>query len=193
MVAAEGGRGVVAACQQGSREAFRALFLAHKDRVYSIALRFSDDEATAMDITQDIFVKLFSRIGEFRGEANFESWLYRLVVNCCLDHRRRTRRLVPLLDEMSRRLFVAKENPAESLERSETSRRVQAAVAKLPPDLRMTIVLRYTEGLSYEEMAAVFGISKGTVASRLNRAHKDLARRLGHRSPWLEEKDAETR
>jgi RNA polymerase sigma-70 factor (ECF subfamily) len=190
MVAAESGRGVVEACQRGSRRAFHALFVAHKERVYSIALRFSGNEATAMDITQDIFVKLFSRIAEFRGEASFESWLYRLVVNSCMDHRRRTCRLVPLLEEMRQRLFVSKENLAEELERSETSRRVQAAVAKLPPDLRMAIVLRYTEGLSYEEMAEVFGISKGTVASRLNRAHKDLARRLSRRNGWLEEKDA---
>lgn len=187
MVAAESERGVVEACQKGSREAFHALFLAHKDRVYSVALRFSGNEATAMDITQDTFVKLFSRIREFRGEASFESWLYRLVVNACLDQRRKTRRLVPLLEEMTHRLFVSKENPAESLARSETSRKVQAAVAKLTPDLRLAIVLRYTEGLSYEEMAEVFGISKGTVASRLNRAHKDLARRLSHMSGWLEE------
>ena len=65
-----------------------------------------------------------------------------------------------------------------------------AAIAKLTPDLRMAIVLRYTEGLSYEEIAEVFGVSKGTVASRLNRAHKDLARRLSHMSGWLEERNA---
>ncbi|HWB98694.1 MAG TPA: sigma-70 family RNA polymerase sigma factor [Bryobacteraceae bacterium] len=187
MVVAESERSLVEACQQGSREAFHALFLAHKDRVYSIALRFSGNEATAMDITQDTFLKLFFQIGSFRGEASFESWLYRLVVNSCLDQKRKTRRLVPLLEEMRHRLFVSQDNPAASLARSETSRKVQAAVAKLSPDLRLSIVLRYTEGLSYEEMAEVFGVSKGTVASRLNRAHKELARRLLHMNGRLEE------
>ncbi len=192
MPGAESECGVVEACQKGDRDAFRALFLAHKDRIYSIALRFSGDAATAMDLTQDTFVKLFSRIAEFRGEASFESWLYRLVVNSCMDYRRKTRRLAPLLEGVSHRLFVSKEDVARRAERSEISRQVQAAVAKLSPDLRMAIVLRYTEGLSYEEIAEVFGISKGTVASRLNRAHKELARRLspGHRNSYLEAGDA---
>jgi RNA polymerase sigma-70 factor, ECF subfamily len=189
MVGAESERGVVEACQNGSREAFRTLFVTYKDRVYSIALRYSGNESAAMDITQDVFVKLFSRIIEFRGEASFESWLYRLVVNSCLDYRRKASRLVPLLEEVSQRLFVSKEDPTRNLERSEIGRRVQEAVAKLPPNLRMAIVLRYTEELSYEEIAGVFGISKGTVASRLNRAHKDLARRLSHMSGRLEERD----
>ncbi|HZT28536.1 MAG TPA: sigma-70 family RNA polymerase sigma factor [Bryobacteraceae bacterium] len=190
MVAAESEREVVEACRRGDRDAFRALFVAHKDRVYSIALRFSGDEATAMDITQDTFVKLFACMAEFRGEAKFESWLYRLVVNCCLDHRRKARRLVPLAESEIRRPFLSAENPAAQAERSETSRRVQAAVARLSPDLRLAIVLRYTEGLSYEEMAEVFGVSKGTVASRLSRAHKNLARRLSHLAKDWEMKDA---
>src|SRR5271169_2435941 len=76
---------VIEACQRGDSDAFRALFEAYKDRVYSIALRYSGNPAAAMDITQDTFVKLLSRIGEYRSEASFESWLYRLVVNACID------------------------------------------------------------------------------------------------------------
>ncbi|HEY2017413.1 MAG TPA: sigma-70 family RNA polymerase sigma factor [Bryobacteraceae bacterium] len=172
-------RELVAACQRGEREAFRALFEAYKDKVYSIALRFSGDRAVAMDIAQDIFVKLFSSIRDFRGDASFETWIYRLVVNSCLDHKRRAWRLIPIADE----LMAVLEAPGDSLDdvlRGEMRHRVRAAIERLTPDLRMAIVLRYTEGLSYDEIAEVCGCSAGTVASRLNRAHKALERRLSH-------------
>ncbi|HTS63998.1 MAG TPA: sigma-70 family RNA polymerase sigma factor [Candidatus Acidoferrales bacterium] len=172
-----GHRELVEGCRRGERDAFRALFEAYKDKVYSIALRFSGDETLAMDIAQDVFVKLFSSIGEFRGEAAFSTWVYRLVVNCCLDHRRRAWRLIPIADD----LLAVLRAPGDCLDRmlhSEMRKRVQTAVEKLPPDLRMAVVLRYTEGLSYEEIAEVMGCAAGTVASRLSRAHKALERRL---------------
>ena len=172
-------RELVAACQRGERDAFRALFETYKDKVYSVALRFSGDSAVAMDIAQDTFLKLFSSIRDFRGEARFETWVYRLVVNSCLDHKRRSWRLIPIADE----LLAVLQAPADSLGevlRGEMRQRVQSAVDRLSPDLRMVIVLRYTEGLSYEEIAEVLGCSQGTVASRLNRAHKALERRLSY-------------
>jgi len=170
---------IVLACQRGERDAFRTLFETYKDKVYSIALRFSGDRAVAMDIAQDTFLKLFSSIRDFRGDAGFETWVYRLVVNSCLDHRRRTRRLIPLADEFLLTLRASGDSLAEVL-RSEVSDRVRSAVDRLSPDLRIAIILRYTEGLAYEEIAEVLGCSPGTVASRLNRAHKALERRLSH-------------
>lgn len=172
-------RELVAACQRGERDAFRALFETYKDKVYSIALRFSGDPAMAMDIAQDTFLKLFSSIRDFRGEATFETWVYRLVVNSCLDHKRRSWRLIPIADE----LLAVLQAPADSLDemlRDEMRHRVHSAVERLSPDLRMVIVLRYTEGLSYDQIADVLGCCSGTVASRLNRAHKALERRLSH-------------
>jgi len=172
-------RELVEACRRGDRDAFRTLFETHKDKVYSIALRFSGDQAAAMDIAQDTFVKLFSSIRDFRGDAGFETWIYRLVVNSCMDHRRRAWRILPLADHFQQTL----RDPVDSLTdllRSERGGQVRAAVERLSPDLRMVIVLRYTEGLSYEQIADVLGCSEGTVASRLNRAHKRLEQRLSH-------------
>src|ERR1700704_6130900 len=99
MVLEETERELVEACQRGERDGFRALFERHKDRVYSIALRYSGDRAAAMDIAQETFLKLFSGIRGFRGDSSFESWLYRLVVNCCFDQKRKTSRLLPVMDE----------------------------------------------------------------------------------------------
>jgi len=177
-------RDVIEACQRGEEDAFRVLFETHKDRVYSIALRYAGDSAAAMDISQDTFLKLLSSIGQFRGEANFESWLYRLVVNTCLDYHRRRRRFLPLLDEalddVVDRFRTPREGALHDLLREEQTDRVQQVVAQLPEDQRMVVVLRYTEGLSYEEIADLLGCRRGTVESRLNRAHKALERRLGH-------------
>ncbi len=177
-------RDVVEACQRGDEEAFRLLFESHKDRVYSIALRYAGDPAAAMDIAQDTFLKLLSNIQQFRGDSSFESWLYRLVVNTCLDYHRRRRRFLPLLEEgLEEALHVfraPREGALHDLLREEQEERVQEVVAQLPEEQRMVVVLRYTDGLSYEEIADVLGCRRGTVASRLNRAHKSLERRLSH-------------
>jgi len=173
-------REVIEACRQGDEDAFRQLFEAHKDRVYSIALRYSGDHAAAMDIAQDTFLKLLSSIRNFQGNSSFESWLYRIVVNSCLDQKRRGRRLAPFLDGLLEAVATPAESVLNRLVRAEQERTVQEIVAKLPPDQRMVVVLRYTEGLPYDEIAAILGCSPGTVASRLNRAHKVLERRLAH-------------
>ena len=171
---------VIQACQRGEDEAFRVLFETHKDRVYSIALRYAGNSAAAMDIAQDTFLKLLSSIGQFRGDASFESWLYRLVINSCLDYHRRTRRLLPLVDQALDLFRSADESALHEMLREEQEERVQQVVAQLPEEQRIVVVLRYTEGLSYEEIAEVLGCRRGTVASRLNRAHKALERRLSH-------------
>src|SRR5437016_10628455 len=85
----------IAACQRGDSEAFRLVFQRYKDRVYSIALCFFDgNEATAKDVTQDVFVKLLTGISQFENRSEFSTWLYRLVTNTCLDRRRAFRRLL---------------------------------------------------------------------------------------------------
>jgi RNA polymerase sigma-70 factor (ECF subfamily) len=171
-------RDVIEACQRGDDEAFRVLFETHKDRVYSIALRYSGNAAAAMDIAQDTFLKLLSSIRQYRGEASFESWLYRLVVNSCLDYHRRRKRFLPLVDGVFDRFREPRESALHDLLREEQTERVQQIVAQLPEEQRIVVVLRYTDGLSYEEIADVLGCRRGTVASRLNRAHKALERRL---------------
>jgi RNA polymerase sigma-70 factor, ECF subfamily len=189
-------------CQKGDREAFRKLFEAYKDRVWSIALHFSRDEVAARDITQQVFLKLFACISQFRHDAAFQTWLYRLVVNACLDERRSRRRFinfdsarpgsdgtddaadeVEIWDRDCSRTFSDRSRISEQealFSRLEISDAVKAAIKELRPKLRIAILLKYFEGLSYEEMARVLGCSTGTVASRLNRGHKELARRLAH-------------
>jgi RNA polymerase sigma-70 factor (ECF subfamily) len=187
-------RRLIEACQQGDREAFRDLFDAHKDRVWTVALRFTGDESSARDVTQQVFLKLFTSIAGFRHESNFKTWLYRLVANECMDEFRKRRRLVPFdflrpafsderdedCGEVEMKDWRQEPLQEERLARLEISEAVLAALMQLKPKLRMAIVLKYFEDLSYEQMAEALGCSMGTVASRLNRGHKALARKLAH-------------
>jgi len=176
---------VIRACQEGDREAFRQLFEAYKDRVFSIACYSLGNQAAADDVTQQIFVKLFTRIGQFRGDSEFTTWLYRLVINSCLDERRKQKRFLPV-EEFPMSKAIYKKSPETGYERREIAGSVREAIGGLKPKMRLPIILKYIEGLSYEEIAGVLGCSKGTVASRLNRAHKALAKRLGHLRGELE-------
>jgi RNA polymerase sigma-70 factor, ECF subfamily len=173
-------REVIEGCQRGDQDAFTALFEANQDKVYSIALRFSGNEAVAMDIAQETFLKLLSHIQHFRAEANFETWLYRIVINTCLDHRRRGRKWMPLVEGLLDLCRASRETVLHDLLRAEMQQHVQHGVGRLSPELRVVVILRYTEGLAYEQIAEIMGCSPGTVASRLNRAHKALERKLSH-------------
>lgn len=171
---------VIEACRRGEEGAFEALFVAYKDRVYSIALHFCADESMAKDISQQVFLKLFRRIGQFRQEAGFATWLYRIVANTCIDEQRSRRRLVPLDPETGAARMRTRGSQEEAYLKQQVTDSVRLAVGELKPKLRMTMLLKYVEGMSYDEIAAALGCSAGTVASRLNRGHKILARKLAH-------------
>jgi RNA polymerase sigma-70 factor, ECF subfamily len=172
---------VIEACQQGDRAAFQLLFETYKDKVFSIAVYSSGgDRTVADDVTQQIFLKLFTAIRQFRGESEFTTWLYRLVVNACLDERRRRRRLLPWGETVAMRNPSDKKPQEKQYARLEVAEAVREAIGELKPKFRLPILLKYIEGLSYEEIASVMGCSKGTVASRLNRGHSQLAKRLSH-------------
>ena len=178
---------VVESCQQGDREAFRLLFETHKDKVYSIALYFfGGDTGLAADITQQVFLKLFTRISQFRHQSEFTTWLYRLTTNTCIDEQRKRRRFSPLPDTLAApsahhpNLGAGVPAAEARFMRLEVADSVRDAISTLKPKLRIAILLKYFEELSYEEIAEVLNCSKGTVASRLNRGHRILAQRLGH-------------
>jgi RNA polymerase sigma-70 factor (ECF subfamily) len=169
------------ACQRGDPEALRVVFELYKDRVYSIALCYFDgNEATAKDITQDVFVKLMRTIGQFQNRSEFSTWLYRLVANVCLDRKRALRRLLFFGDPAALDRPDPKRSAEDRYVQSEMEKSVRRVIAAMRPKLRMTVLLKYFDDLSYDEIAVVLGCSKGTVASRLNRAHQILARRLAH-------------
>jgi RNA polymerase sigma-70 factor (ECF subfamily) len=170
---------VIEGCRAGDRDALSVLYDLYKDRVYSLSLYFfHGDEAVASDITQQVFLKLMTTIRQFRGEAAFSTWLYRLVVNTCRDAARRRRwagvlKTAPRVEEVP-----CTQSHEDDYLRAQMAEAVRAAVSALPRKFRMAILLRYFDDLSYEEMAKVLNCSIGTVGSRLSRGHKMMAERL---------------
>jgi RNA polymerase sigma-70 factor, ECF subfamily len=168
---------IVAACRSGDRDAFRALYDIYKDRVYSIALYvFHGDPLAAGDVTQQVFLKLMTGMSQFRGDAEFSTWLYRLVVNACTDAARRRKSDARNSDQLE--TVAGPASQEEDYARAQMATSVRAAVSALPPKFRVAVLLRYFEDLSYEQMAEALHCSMGTVASRLSRGHKMLAERL---------------
>jgi RNA polymerase sigma-70 factor (ECF subfamily) len=171
---------IIAACKRGERTAFHSLFELYKDKVYSIAYHYSNEEAMARDVTQQVFLKLFTSINQFREDAEFSTWLYRVVVNACTDEQRKRRRFVPFSPEIEVKKMSAKGSQEATVHRHQVADSVRGAIAELSPKLRLPILLKYVEDLSYDEIAATLGCSIGTVSSRLNRGHKALAQKLAH-------------
>ena len=171
--------GIIESCRRGDREAFGALYEAYKNRVYSISLYFFHGDATAAsEVTQQVFLKLITGIQQFRGDSGFATWLYRLVVNTCLDGVRQAKSRAQVSDPGVLEALAERKSPEEDFGRTQIAQSVQIAVSALPPKFRLPILMRYFDELSYVEMAAALNCSIGTVASRLSRGHKMLAQKL---------------
>lgn len=169
-------REVLDGCRRGDPGAQRVLFERYRDRVFSISLHFlKGDEAGAQDATQEVFVKVFRAAATFRQDARFATWLYRVTANVCMDELRRRRRLL-LFGDVPPTLHPA----VDAAEPVEPDADIARALGRLSPKLRMTVLLRYFEDLSYDQIAEALGVTSGTVASRLNRAHAILANELAH-------------
>ncbi len=170
---------LLAECRNGSRRAFELLYRAHQRRVFSVALNFfGGNAASAEDVAQQVFLKIFNKLGDFRADAEFTTWVYRVTINACIDEQRRTRRFFSIENFLGE--LRTKKTPDETVERREVADEVQKAIGKLKEKYRLPILLKYSEGLSYEEIAKVLDCSIGTISSRLNRGHKMLAQKLKH-------------
>lgn len=169
---------LIARCQRGDEAAFEALIHAHEKKVYTLCRRMCRSEDDALEAAQDTFLAVWRGIGEFRADAAFSTWLYRLATNACLDLLRREKKRggdVSLDDEEARLDPVdSAPQPEEAAIRADTQRMVREALGALPDDHRQILLLRETEQLSYQEIADVTGLELGTVKSRINRARQAL-------------------
>lgn len=184
---------LVSQCRQPDSEeferAFEALFTKYRDRVYAIAFRITGTQVDALDVVQDSFALVFRKLDTFRGGALFSTWLFRIVVNCSIDHRRRTpHRAAPGVGAQESLDDPIDEtpDPRERAATRELGDQVQAAISLLSPKLRVILALRYLEDMSYDELAATLGLSLGTVKSRLARAHLALENVVRTRFPHLD-------
>ena len=172
-------RALVERAVRGDLGAFEELYRRHAGRVHALCLRMSGDPARARELTQDVFVRLWERLGSFRGEAALSTWLHRLAVNVVLvslrGERRRTRRVM-LADDEGEPGTLAEGSAAP--EAIEDRLDIEAAVAALPPGARTVFVLHDVEGYRHEEIARMTGAAPGTLRAQLHRARKLLMEAL---------------
>ena len=167
--------------KQGDAEAFRALYDMHKRRVYSLCLRMTANTAEAEDLAQEAFLQLFRKIGTFRGESAFSTWLHRLSVNVVLMHLRKKGLPVVSLEETTQGSGGEEDTPkrdfgAEDLALAGSIDRLQLqkAVESLPPGYRTIFVLHDVEGYEHNEIAGIVGCSIGNSKSQLHKARMKL-------------------
>ena len=171
---------LLAAHVGGESDAFGVLFVRHKDRLWAVALRTTQDPDEASDALQDAMISAFRRASTFRGTAKVSTWMHRIVVNACFDRMRsrKARPTVPLPEHHE----TLQPDPRDPIGEHDTRMSVHEALAKLPEDQRAALVLVDLEGWSVDGAAEILDCPAGTVKSRCHRGRARMARLLGNQS-----------
>lgn len=170
--------------KKGDVEAFEQLIGQYQKKVFNIALRMIGNPEDASELAQEVFIRIYRSLANFKEEASFSTWIYRITTNVCLDEirkRKNTHNTVSLDEEVSLedgdvRMQVADHRPTPEavVERNEVQRMVQEAIGQLSEEHRTALVLRDIQGMSYEEISRITQCPEGTVKSRINRARQSL-------------------
>ncbi|MCR8635865.1 MULTISPECIES: RNA polymerase sigma factor [Paenibacillus] len=157
--------------RQGDEEAYRFLIERHSQYIYTLVYRMVEHRETAEDLTQDIFIKLYRSLGQFRGDAKFTTWLYRLTVNLVTDFRRSQRRkpYEAILDKVKGWMGKRQEEPEAMALQKEEQETVQRLLAELPDKYRLILYLYHFKQLSYHEIAEATQLPLKTIETRLYR------------------------
>ena len=172
--------------QAGDNSAFDLLVRKYQHRIGAVVYRFVPDHAESQDVTQEAFIRAYRAMGNFRGDSQFYTWLYRIAVNTAKNHLVATKRRPPTADiaadDAEHHAGAGRlhdhDTPEHQLLRQEIERSVSDTVAGLPEDLRQAITLREVDGRSYEEIAQMMQCPIGTVRSRIFRAREAIDRQL---------------
>jgi len=168
---------MISRCQRGDQEALKEIFDKYHKKVYRIAYGVVRQREEALDIVQEVFIKLFHSIKNFKGRSHFYTYLYRMVMNTAIDHARKTgKQITSSLDEEGsfQPSDDLEKGPERILLQKELEERVKGAMEKLPAEQKAALIFRDVEGLSYQEMAEAMGCSIGTVMSRLHYGRKRI-------------------
>jgi RNA polymerase sigma-70 factor, ECF subfamily len=162
----------------GDPSTFKPIVQTYQDKIYNLCRYLLGNTQDAEDAAQDVFIKAFRKLRDFKPESSLYTWLYRVAVNTCLDHRRKSRP-EPFKDgSFAEALPSAEPSPEQQYQSKQTGVAIQSALNQLSKNFRAVIVLKEIEGLSYEEIAEVMDTSIGTVKSRLSRTREELRRLL---------------
>lgn len=172
---------LISRCQQGDQGALKEIFERYHRRIYRIAYGVLRQREDALDVVQEVFIKLFRSIKSFKGQSAFYTYLYRLAMNTAIDHSRRSKRgrWISLEGEQGFQPVDGEgKRPDRLAAQRELEEKVKWAIDQLPRDQRAALIYREIEELSYQEIAEVMGCSIGTVMSRLHYGRKRLQQLL---------------
>ena len=169
--------------QKGGSAAFQELVEKYKHKVYYMALDMTGNHHDAEDLSQEVFIKVYSAIKDFRGESKLSSWMYRIAMNTCIDKTRRKHLKLVELDEKVHEKPSNVVTPDVELEAKSKQKLIERALQKLPPKQRSIFVMRHYNELRLKEIAEALGISEGTVKAQLFRAIHKLQKELGALHP----------
>ncbi len=177
---------LVERCRSNDDAAFSEVVARYKAKIYNYIYRMTGSSEDAEDLTQEVFVRMYTSIDSFRGQSSLNTWLFRIAGNLCIDRFRRTKNHISAysLDEpvgdadQTHEVADSTYEPHRLLENVEMAEQIQSALAKLPEKLRATLLLHDIEGMPYEEIAQVAGCPLGTVKSRLFNARMQLRQHL---------------
>lgn len=165
---------LIAACRRGDLRSFEEVVRRTHRQVYTQALRLIGDRKDAEDVAQDAYLRMFRALKGFRGDAQFETWLYRIVANAAMSHLRRRRRFGDVLAEPEDAPLPEIVSPARTDDQAVDRRMLEEAMGALPLSLRTVVVLKDIYGLSCQEIGDQIGASEGAVKVRLHRARQRL-------------------
>jgi RNA polymerase sigma-70 factor, ECF subfamily len=169
-------------CLRGDQAAWEQIVRQHWRKVFNVAYKFVGSHEQAEDLTQDIFLKIFKSLDTFDRRANFQTWLISVSRNLCIDHYRSVRKERQTIDREVTAEDVspvsATISPLAALEHRDLASLLRQALQGLPQSLRMAVLLRDIQELSYQEIAERLRLPEGTVKSRINRGRKELARQI---------------
>lgn len=168
----------VALAATGDRRAFERIYRAHVDRVFSVCVRMVGDRARAEELTQDVFVRAWDKLAQFRGDSKFSTWLHRLAVNVVLNDREAEGRRRSRHDEGVEDMDTISHADVRALPVPGLSLDLERAIATLPPGARKVFVLHDVEGYTHEEIAGMLGVTSGGCKAQLHRARMLLRRML---------------
>jgi RNA polymerase sigma-70 factor (ECF subfamily) len=176
---------LIARAAGGDAAAFQALVERHRSMVYRVAYQFAGNHYDAEDIAQEVFIKVYRSLDRFRQDAQLTSWMYRIVMNACIDHRRRSRPAVsaPFGEEAEHRLMNTVEEtpgPEDRAYAGELGQVLEAEINRLPHGQRIVFVMRHHQGLKLGEIAEALGLAEGTVKRQLHAAVHRLRHALSH-------------
>jgi RNA polymerase sigma-70 factor, ECF subfamily len=174
---------LIARAAAGDAAAFQALVERHRSMVYRVAYQFAGNHHDAEDIAQDVFIKVYRSLDRFRQDAQLSSWMYRIVMNACIDHRRRHQSagVAPFGDEAEQRMLnTAEESPGpeERAYAGELGQVLESEIARLPKGQRIVFVMRHHQGMKLCEIADALGLAEGTVKRQLHAAVHRLRQAL---------------